>query len=140
MLDRFAKLLGIRPDQAEDALHSERAAKHVVSRRSFLGVGAALATGAIFSFGAGGEVAERAITVARPGSMLTSFDKLLKGIYSDGRIGPLVYRDSPFFGMAKITDADRQAFGAGLHLESGAEGRSPLILKAGDSTPMSGRT
>ena len=59
MLDRFAKLLGIRPDQAEDALRSERAAKHVVSRRSFFGAAAALATGAVFSFG-GVEVAEPA--------------------------------------------------------------------------------
>lgn len=50
MLDRFAKLLGIRPDQAEDALHSERAAKHVVSRRSFFGASAALTAGTVFSF------------------------------------------------------------------------------------------
>lgn len=57
MLDRFAKLLGIRPDQAEDALRSERVAKHVVSRRSFFGAAAALAGGTLFSFG-GVDVAE----------------------------------------------------------------------------------
>ena len=51
MLDRFAKLLGIRPDQAEEALRSERAAKHVVSRRSFFGAAAALSAGAtVYAF------------------------------------------------------------------------------------------
>lgn len=49
MLDRFAKLLGVRPDQAEDALHSERAAKHILTRRSFLGAGAMLTGGVLFS-------------------------------------------------------------------------------------------
>lgn len=49
-LKAFARLLRIRDDQAEDALYNARAAKLVLSRRSFVGVGAALATGAAFSF------------------------------------------------------------------------------------------
>ena len=52
MLDRFARLLGIRIDQAEDALHSERGAKHVVSRRDFFGAAGALTAGTVFSFAA----------------------------------------------------------------------------------------
>lgn len=51
MLDKFAKLLGIHRDQADDALRSERVAKHVIGRRSFFGAAAALASGAVFSFG-----------------------------------------------------------------------------------------
>ncbi len=49
-LKAFARLLRIRDDQAEDALYNARAAKLVLSRRSFIGVGAALATGAAFGF------------------------------------------------------------------------------------------
>ncbi len=49
-LYRFARLLGIPSHQAEDALHSERAARHVLSRRSFFGVSAAMVAGAGFSF------------------------------------------------------------------------------------------
>jgi hypothetical protein len=49
-LKAFARLLRIRDDQAEDALYNVRAAKLVLSRRSFIGVGAALATGAAFGF------------------------------------------------------------------------------------------
>lgn len=64
MLDKFAKLLGIRTDQAEDALHSERAAKHVVSRRSFFGASAALTAGTVFSFAV--EAEEKKIEVAVP--------------------------------------------------------------------------
>lgn len=50
MLDVLCKLLGIREDQAEDALRSERCARLTLSRRSLFG--AALCTGAAFSFGA----------------------------------------------------------------------------------------
>lgn len=49
-LGKLARMLGIRDDQAEDALHNERAARLALSRRSFVGVGAALATGAAFGF------------------------------------------------------------------------------------------
>jgi hypothetical protein len=49
-LQTLAKLLRIREDQAEDALYNARAAKLVLSRRSFIGVGAALTTGAAFGF------------------------------------------------------------------------------------------
>src|SRR5690348_3548128 len=45
-LRRFAHLVGIAPDYAEDALHSERGAKLVLSRRVFIG-GAMVATAAI---------------------------------------------------------------------------------------------
>lgn len=47
---RFAKMLGIREDQAEDALKSERAAKLMLSRRAFFGVSGALAVGTAFAF------------------------------------------------------------------------------------------
>lgn len=46
----LAKLFSVREDQAEDLLRSERAAKLALSRRTFLGAGAALATGAAFGF------------------------------------------------------------------------------------------
>jgi len=108
MLDKFAKLLGVRRDQAEDALQSERAAKLVVSRRSFLGVGAALATGALFSFP--GVEAEAPQIVAPQlaiassgrglGSTLTTFDALLRERYlNSDRIEPLLYPPSPILGM-----------------------------------------
>ncbi len=47
-LRQFARLLGLSDDLAEDALHSERAARHVVSRRTFFGVAGAMATGLVF--------------------------------------------------------------------------------------------
>lgn len=49
-LSRFARLLGLPAHQAEDALHSERAARHVLSRRSFFGVGATMVAGTAFGF------------------------------------------------------------------------------------------
>ena len=42
-------MLGIAEHQAEDALHSERAARAVLSRRSFFAAGAALAAGTAFT-------------------------------------------------------------------------------------------
>lgn len=48
-LQTFARMLGIAEHQAEDALHSERAAKAVLSRRSFFAAGAALAAGTAFA-------------------------------------------------------------------------------------------
>lgn len=44
---RFAKLLGVQPHQAEDALHSESAARAVLSRRNLFAAGAALAAGSV---------------------------------------------------------------------------------------------
>lgn len=52
MIDALCKLLGIREDQAEDALRSERAAREALTRRSFFGVAGALAAGTAFSFAA----------------------------------------------------------------------------------------
>lgn len=49
MLAEFAKLIGVRRDIAEDALHSERAARHVLSRRGMLGTMAAMAVGTVVS-------------------------------------------------------------------------------------------
>jgi len=49
-LSRFASLVGLPERLAEDALHSERAAQHTLSRRGMLLGGAAMATGAVFSF------------------------------------------------------------------------------------------
>lgn len=46
-LQSFARMLGIAQHQAEDALHSERAARAVLSRRSFFAAGSALASGLV---------------------------------------------------------------------------------------------
>lgn len=51
-LRSFARLLGLRDDQAEDALVSERAARAVLTRRDFFAASAALASAKAFSFGA----------------------------------------------------------------------------------------
>jgi hypothetical protein len=48
-LKTLARMLGIGDHQAEDALHSERAARVAIGRRDFLAAGAALVTGAAFS-------------------------------------------------------------------------------------------
>lgn len=58
MLDALCKLLGIREDQAEDALKSERAARHALSRRSFFGAAGMLTTGTVFSFATPSAAAE----------------------------------------------------------------------------------
>lgn len=50
-LERFATMVGLRPDLAEDALHSEGAARAVLSRRNLFAAGAAMAAGSAFSFG-----------------------------------------------------------------------------------------
>ena len=49
-LSTLARMLGVSPRLAEDALHSERAAKAVLSRRSLFAAGAAMAGGSAFSF------------------------------------------------------------------------------------------
>jgi len=49
-LAALAKLLGVKRHQAEDALHSERAARAVLSRRELFAASGALAAGAVFSF------------------------------------------------------------------------------------------
>jgi hypothetical protein len=49
-LDRFARLLGLPPEDAEDALHSDRAARAVLTRRSFFAAAGAMAAGTAFSF------------------------------------------------------------------------------------------
>jgi hypothetical protein len=46
-LSNLAKMLGVPAHQAEDALHSERAARAVLSRRSLFAAGAALAAGSL---------------------------------------------------------------------------------------------
>jgi hypothetical protein len=47
-LSTLARMLGVRRDLAEDALHSERAAKAVLSRRSLFAAAGAMASGAAF--------------------------------------------------------------------------------------------
>lgn len=51
-LQKFARMLGLGDDQAEDALRSESAARAVLSRRNLFAAGAALAAGSAFSFAA----------------------------------------------------------------------------------------
>ncbi len=98
MIDVLARLLGIRQDQTEDALKSERAARATLNRRGFLLAGAsasaALATGAIWSLPAVEAVAP-AVVVAR-GSRLTTFDSLLKQLYTADSVAAL-YEPRPFF-------------------------------------------
>ena len=103
MIDALARLLGIRPDQTEDALRSERAARAALNRRGFLLAGvtasAALATGAIWSIPAVA-IDEPIIKVTRHGSSLTTFDSLLKQYYSDSqRIEAMLYAPSPLLSM-----------------------------------------
>jgi len=52
MIQQLAKMLGLSRDDAEASMHSDRAARAVLSRRNLFAAGAALATGAAFSFGA----------------------------------------------------------------------------------------
>lgn len=49
-LERFAQMLGVGPDMAEDALRSERAARFALTRRSFFGTAGAMVAGSVFSF------------------------------------------------------------------------------------------
>lgn len=60
-LAALARMLGIKPELAEDALHSERAARAVLTRRNLFAASGALAAGSVFSFGA---AAESAIVVS----------------------------------------------------------------------------
>jgi hypothetical protein len=46
----FAKLLGVKRHQAEDALHSEGVARAVLSRRELFAASGALAAGSVFAF------------------------------------------------------------------------------------------
>ncbi len=113
MIDALARLLGIRRDQTEDALKSERAARATLNRRGFLLAGASasasLATGAIWSlpsvaveppgpfFGV-----DRAVDTARlAGSRLTTFDALLKERYLEysAAVESLLFQPSPLLSM-----------------------------------------
>ncbi len=48
-LTAFARLLGLRSQDAEDALHSERVAKLVLSRRALFGASAAVGAAALLA-------------------------------------------------------------------------------------------
>lgn len=50
MIKQLAKMLGLSPEQAEASMHSERAARAVLTRRNLFAAGAALAVGSSFSF------------------------------------------------------------------------------------------
>lgn len=47
-LQTLGRMLGVRSDLAEDAMHSERAAKAVLSRRNLFAAAGAMAAGAVF--------------------------------------------------------------------------------------------
>jgi hypothetical protein len=49
-LAKLARLLGVPQYQVEDALHSENAARAVLSRRNFFAASGAMAIGSAFSF------------------------------------------------------------------------------------------
>lgn len=102
MIDALARLLGIRPDQTEDALRSERAARATLNRRGFLlagaTAGAAIATGALWSIP---PAAPPLITCGDYRATITTFDALLKERYLNfGRgVESLLYAPSPFLSM-----------------------------------------
>lgn len=74
--DAFAKLIGVRVDQADDALRSERAARATLSRRGFGAVAAALVVGTAFSFAAHEEMYRLPSSVGLPdGAMVWSFQQ-----------------------------------------------------------------
>lgn len=103
-LESFARLLGIKDDQAEDALTSERVARHV-TRRGFLGAAGALVGGTLFSFGT---EEPRTLFLREDGtwhggSSLTRFDAFLKERYSADRVEELVWRGDPFFALLPIS-------------------------------------
>lgn len=94
-LRSFARMLGVKDEHAEDALHSEHVAHHV-TRRGFLGAAAALAGGSVFSFGPAGTidsyefrlVAYPALVIVNPLTALR-FGAMLKERYSDVAIDRL---------------------------------------------------
>lgn len=47
ILSAFARIIGVPTRLAEDALHSERAARHTLSRRGMMGALAAMAAGSV---------------------------------------------------------------------------------------------
>ncbi len=83
MIDALARLLGIRRDQTEDALKSERAARATLNRRGFLLAGAsasaALATGAIWSLPA----VEAAEPVVISGAFLAAKAAEIDALYAE---------------------------------------------------------
>jgi hypothetical protein len=52
VIAQLAKMLGLSRDHAEASMHSERAARAVLTRRNLFAAGGALASGAAFSFAA----------------------------------------------------------------------------------------
>ena len=50
MIEVLAKMFGVRVDQAEDAMRSERGYHAALSRRDLFAAGGALAAGSVFSF------------------------------------------------------------------------------------------
>lgn len=52
MIKTLAKMLGLSTEHAEASLHSERAARAVLTRRNLFAAGGALAAGSVFSFAA----------------------------------------------------------------------------------------
>lgn len=62
-LDALARALGVRGDQAEEVLRSERSARARLSRRQLFAGAGAIAAGTAFGFGEGEE--ERVMRLAR---------------------------------------------------------------------------
>lgn len=89
--DVFAKMIGVRSDQADDALRSERAARATLSRRSFGAVAASLVAGTAFSFAPHEEMFRLPSSVGlADGSLVFSWEqglyvfmKFLKGVGVD---------------------------------------------------------
>jgi hypothetical protein len=102
---QLAKTLGVREDQAEDVLHSEKSARAAISRRGLFKAAGAVAAGTLFSqyvnpldgyefrIGAYGNIA-----CASPRA-LTTFDALLKEIYSQDIVYKALTAPSPLLAM-----------------------------------------
>ena len=54
MIRTLAKMLGLSTEHTEASMHSERAARAVLTRRNLFAAGAALAAGSAFSFAPAG--------------------------------------------------------------------------------------
>ncbi len=115
-LARFAKLLGLPSHQAEDAMHSERAARAVLSRRSFFAASGALAAASAFSFAAtpvhvwvefsGGRYGmSAAAMIACAADACREFTKgALVSLLDDGTVAPTKYLALPVGRILRIAE------------------------------------
>lgn len=66
ILSTFSRLVGVPDRFAEDALHSERAARHTLSRRGMMGALAAMAAGSVMPLPAAGFYVDNPMPIRYP--------------------------------------------------------------------------